>query len=206
MRIDAWDSVFVRARRRDVHPWLADLGGWQQWWPGLRARPCGDGPWAAAHGRVQSVVLWPPGRRRPPQRYTVRLTEERPGLGVRLRYCGDLDGEAEFYYLDEPSGCVVHYLVRAEAGPEAPAARQVAQPAPQAARVTADHRAAARAGLNALKDRLEAGREPGAEPVPALLADQRLAIAEYRARVAAEQGCAAANAAAAAPTASPEAG
>lgn len=168
MRIDAWDSVFVRVRRRDVHPWLADPGAWQQWWPGLQSRPHADG---------LAVVLRPPGRHRRPQRYTVRLTEERPGLGIRLRYGGDLDGEAEYYYLDEPSGCVVHYLVRAEAGAEVAGLRQ-------AARVTADHRAAARAGLNALKDRLEAGREPGAEPDPALLGDQRLATAEYRARAA----------------------
>ncbi|MDQ3538665.1 MAG: hypothetical protein M3415_07715 [Actinomycetota bacterium] len=171
MRIDAWDSVFVRARRRDVHAWLAGLGGWHHWWPGLHARPYGDG---------LSVVLHPPGRRRRPQRYTVRRAAVRADLGLKLRYDGDLNGEAEFYYLDELSGCVVHYLVRAQAGGLAPVGRRVA-------RLTADHRAAARCGLNALKDRLEAGREPGAEPEPALLADQRLAIAEFRARVAAGQ-------------------
>ncbi len=185
MRIDTWDSVFVRARRRDVHPWLADLGGWHRWWPGLQARTLGGSPratahtcapWATAHNSTLSVVLQPPGGRRRPQRYSVRLATVRPDLGVKLHYRGDLNGEAEFYYLDEPGGCVVHYLVHAQAGPHAPLPRLVA-----------DHRAAARSGLNALKDRLEAGREAGAEPDPALLADQRLAIAEFRARVAAAE-------------------
>ena len=194
MRIDTWDSVFVRARRRDVHPWLADLGGWHRWWPGLQARTLGGSPratadtrapwatahnpvpWATAHTSTLSVVLQPPGGRRRPQRYSVRLATVRPDLGVKLHYRGDLNGEAEFYYLDEPGGCVVHYLVHAQAGPHAPLPRLVA-----------DHRAAARSGLNALKDRLEAGREAGAEPDPALLADQRLAIAEFRARVAAAE-------------------
>ncbi|CAN5761764.1 hypothetical protein BH20ACT7_BH20ACT7_18910 [soil metagenome] len=203
MRIDTWDSVFVRARRRDVHPWLADLGGWQQWWPGLQARTLGgspqrtgdtpassatgdgpascatgDAPAPSAHTCALSVVLQPPGARQRTQRYTVRLATVRADLGIKLHYRGDLNGEAEFYYLDEPSGCVVHYLVHAQAGPQAPVPR-----------LAADHWAAARSGLNALKDRLEAGREPGAEPDPALLVAQRLAIDKFRAsNAAAERG------------------
>lgn len=172
------DEVFVRARRCDVHPYLADLAGYGAWWPGCRSAPLEGATRAArvllrAGGapRADDALRW--GRARV-QRLRLEVTKERPDLGVDLRVRGDLDGEAEWYYLDEVDGVVVHWLVRAEA-----------RRAPR--RIADAHRAAVRAGLHALKDVLEAGRAPGEEPSPALLADQQDAIAEFHAGVEAHR-------------------
>lgn len=164
MRIQVWDSVFVRARRTDVHPILADIAGYGRWWPAVSSRDLGS--------RV-AVTLTPPGIARRKQRFTVAVTKERPAKGVRMRYTGDLAGDAEWYYLDEPAGTVVHYLLTAEVGDRG------------WRRLLADHRAAIRQGLDRLKDGLEDGRVPGTEPRPRLLVDQQAAIAEFRAAVAA---------------------
>lgn len=163
MQISAWDSVFVRARRRDVHPVLAAVGRYGQWWPGASATPSATGV---------RLVLSPPtlGARllARTQALEVRVGRVRPDLGVDLEYRGTLEGTAEWYYLDEPTGTVVHYLVDAQVGGR---------------RVLADHRASVRAALLELKDRLEAGRAAGAEPPARLLADQREATAAFTARV-----------------------
>lgn len=176
MYLQAWDTVFVRARRRDVHAVIRGVARWGEWWPGTTSRSAGD---------AVAVTLRAPGRLRPrhgrPQRYLVEVSKDRPGLGVNLRYRGDLDGEAEFYYLDERAGITVHYLLRAHTS----VGRWPA--------LLRDHRAAVRAGLNALKDRFEGGRLPGQEPDEALLCDQREAIAEFRAAVKASQRRAAAE-------------
>lgn len=164
MRIQAWDSVFVRARRTDVHPILADVAGYGRWWPAASSRDLGT--------RV-AVTLTPPGIARRTQRFTVAVTKERPAKGIRMRYTGDLAGDAEWYYLDEPAGTVVHYLLTAEVTDRAWRRRLT------------DHRAAIRQGLDTVKDRLEDGRIPGTEPDPRLLDDQQAAIAEFRAAVAA---------------------
>lgn len=164
MRIQAWDSVFVRARRTEVHPLLADVAGYRRWWPAASSRDLG--------GRV-GVTLAPPGLARRRQRFTVAITKDRPAKGVRMHYTGDLAGEAEWYYLDEPAGTVVHYLLNAEVADRGWRRR------------LADHRAAVRQGLDTLKDRLEDGRVPGTEPDPRLLDDQREAIAQFSAAVAA---------------------
>ncbi len=162
--MDAWDTVFVRARRRDLHPILADVAGWWRWWPGVFTEPAGE--------QVR-VRLRPPGPGARPQRLTVRVVRDRPDLGIDLAYRGHVDGEAEFYYLDEPAGTVVHYLLRGD----------VAGRRWQA--TLRSHRAAVRRALNALKDRMEAGRPPGEEPSACLLADQREATAQFQAGVAA---------------------
>lgn len=164
MRIQAWDSVFVRGRRTDVHPILADVAGYGRWWAAVSSRDLGT--------RV-AVTLAPPGLARRRQRFTVTVTRERPAKGVRMQYRGELAGDAEWYYLDEPAGTVVHYLLTAEVADRGWRRR------------LADHRAAVRQGLDALKDRVEDGRVPGTEPDPRLLDDQRAAIAEFRAAVAA---------------------
>lgn len=162
MRITAWDSAFVRARRADFHPVLADVASYGRWWPGVQSRGTGDGA---------LLSIRPPGILRARQRITVAITKERPGKGVRMRYSGDLDGEAEWYYLDEPAGAVVHYLLNVRVADRGWRRR------------LADHRAAVRAALDTVKDRFEAGRIPGSEPDAALLADQRAAIARFQADV-----------------------
>lgn len=174
MRIQAWDAVFVRARRADVHAVLRDVAGYGHWWPGANARPEGEGVLLTLRGPGRIRVPRPGSG---PQRIIARVVGERSDKGLRLRYSGDLCGEAEWYYLDEPAGAVVNYLVNADVGDRGWRKR------------LAVHRAAVRAALHELKDRLEGGREPGAEPDPDLLADQRRAVASFRADVEAhEQG------------------
>lgn len=167
--VDTWDTVFVRAGRRAVHEVVREPRTWGGWWPGVRSGPARGEPGATV------VVLRPPllvaravGRR---QLLTVRVVEDRPGLGVALAYRGTVTGEAEWFYLDEPAGCLVHYLVRARV------------PRHGWRRTVAEHRAAARAALLAVKDGLEGARRPGDEPPSALLAAQRVAQAEFRAGV-----------------------
>lgn len=166
MLVSAWDSAFVRARRRDVHPILSDVARYGQWWPGVTSVPHGD--------RVR-LVLAPPtlaarlqGRT---QAVDVRLSKVRRDLGVDFDYRGTLDGQGEWYYLDEPAGTVVHYLLSARVADRG------------WRRILAEHRAAVRAGLRELKDRLEGARSAGDEPEPALLADQREAAAAFAAGV-----------------------
>lgn len=164
VRLEAWDSVFVRSARADVHDVVADVAAYGGWWPGLRVEPLVGGALRCRH-RPPGVL----GRR-----HTVdsRLVEERPGLGLRLAYLGDLDGQAEWYYLDEVDGVVVHYLLRAGARPRG------------ARRLLAAHRASVRAAMHALKDRLEGDRLPGDEPDPRLVAHQARAAAGGGARPA----------------------
>lgn len=158
-RIQAWDSAFVRARRIDVHPLVRDVGGYGRWWPGADSH--------AAAGGV-ALTLRPPGRWRRPQRFLVTVARDRPGKGLVLDCTGDLTGTAEWYYLDEPAGVVVHYLLNADVADRGWRRR------------LGDHRASVRQALHSLKDLLEAGREPGAEPDSDLLAHQRTAMAELR--------------------------
>jgi hypothetical protein len=168
MQVSAWDTAFVRARRRDVHPMLADIGRYGDWWPGVRSSGDRDSfrlvltpPTAAARltGRTQALVG--------------RVRKVRRDLGVDLDYRGTFTGRAEWYYLDERAGTTVHYLVRAEVADRG--WRQV----------LGEHRASVRTALAALKDRLEGGRPAGAEPEPALLRDQEQAMAAFAAGVAA---------------------
>lgn len=166
MEISAWDSGFVRARRRDVHAVLAAPAGYGEWWPGARS---------AVRGDAVALTLRPPTARGRlglrDQRLRVATRKVRPDLGIDLGYTGSLTGSAEWYYLDEPAGVVVSYVLRA----------QVADRGWRG--VLADHRAAVRAALHELKDRLEGPRVPGAEPDPRLLAGQRAATAAFRAGV-----------------------
>lgn len=163
MEVQAWDSVFVRARRADVHQILRDPSTYGGWWPGLTVEPVSDGALALRHR--------PPGRLLGSHAVTLTVTKERPELGVNLAYAGDLDGAAEWYYLDEVDGTVVHYLLRARAVRRRPRA------------LLGDHRASVRAALHALKDRLEGPRMPGAEPDTGLLSDQREAAVRFKAGV-----------------------
>ncbi|MBA2318645.1 MAG: hypothetical protein H0V93_12830 [Euzebyales bacterium] len=162
MQVDAWDSVFIRARRAEVHAVLADPASYADWWPGLQVAVRGD----------LLLVTHPPRLRLGlPHRTAVRVMKVRPELGIDFAYAGDLDGEAEFYYLDEVDGTVVTYLLRATTGHRRWRA------------LLADHRASVRVALHELKDRLEGARLPGTEPDPRLLADQREAALRFRAGV-----------------------
>jgi hypothetical protein len=173
MHVEAWDSAFVRARRADVHPILRDVAGYGRWWPGLQVRTAG-----VAH-RVRHD---PPGMVGAAHVVEVRVVKDRPDLGIDVALAGDFVGSAEWYYLDEVDGTVVHYVLRAETAERGWRRRLAAQ------------RASVRAALDELKDRLEAGRIPGAEPDPQLLADQQAAIAEFTARVEAHRAAQAAAA------------
>jgi hypothetical protein len=167
MRIEADDAGFVRARRTDVHPVLADLGGYPTWWPDAQGAPVKGGVALTLRPpRALGSVLFPPRHR-----VVATLVKDRPGLGVRMRYSGDVAGRAEWYYFDTVDGVLVHYLVAAEVADRRWLATLRA------------HRLAVRAALNELKDRFEGARVPGAEPSVQLLADQQQAIAEFRAGV-----------------------
>lgn len=166
MRIETWDAAFVRARRKDIHPLIAlPVERYGVWWPGLGGRVRPD-------GRVE-LRLRPPGMWRRRHRVLVTVRKIRLDLGIDFTYDGDLRGEAEFFYVDEPAGVVVNYVVRADVRGRGRLARRLAR----------DHRAVGRAALDALKDHFEHGRIAGSEPDPALLADQRQAIAEFQAGV-----------------------
>ncbi len=162
MRIQVSDEGFVRARRRDVHPYLVDVGGYGAWWPGVSSRQLPGGG---------ALVLHPPRRWSRPQRLRLTVTNDRPGLGVAFRVAGTFVGEGEWYLLDEPAGVRVNYRLHADT-----------VRAGWRRRVT-DHRATVRAALHALKDVLESGRGVGAEPTRQLLEDQQRAIAAFEAGV-----------------------
>jgi hypothetical protein len=163
MDVQAADSVFVRTSRRTVHPVLEQVALWGSWWPGMTTEPVGS---------AVLVRLRPPGLLRARQRFVVEVASNRrePPLGLLLRCRGDVTGEAELYYLDEPAGCVVTYLLRASVTNYRWRA------------TLAGHRAGMRAGLETLKERLEAGRIPGDEPDAALLRHQLQAHVDFRPR------------------------
>lgn len=166
MLVSVLDSAFVRARRRDVHPILADVARYGTWWPGVTS---------TGHADAVRLVLAPPtlaarlqGRT---QALDVRVEKVRRDLGVNFSCHGTLEGAGEWYYLDEPTGTVVHYLLSGRVADRS------------WRRTLAEHRAAVRAGLRELKDRLEGDRTAGAEPGAALLAEQREAAAAFAAGV-----------------------
>lgn len=152
MRVHAWDTAFVRARRADVHALVHDPAAAPRWWPGLRAE-------AAAGGWVRYRLGGGLAMRR--LAVDVRMTRHRPDKGIHLAVRGDFDGVAEWYYLDEVDGTTVHHIL--DAATRDRGAR------PRLER----YRASVRRGLHGVKDLLEGGRLPGEEPDPALLAHQR---------------------------------
>lgn len=100
---------------------------------------------------------------RPPRHQQLSITVDRVrprDKGLEFSVTGDIIGTGEWYHLDRPDGVVVHYLLRGTL--------QRGNPR----RWLSAHRASVRRALTGLKDRLEAGRVPGAEPHPLLLAAQ----------------------------------
>ena len=78
---------------------------------------------------------------------------DRGDEGVRLTVTGALVGSNEFWVEPWGDGAIVHYYLRADP-PRAVSPRR-------AVKLREAHRVRVKAGLNALKDRLESGREPG---------------------------------------------
>lgn len=101
-------------------------------------------------------------------RVWVHVTKVRPNLGVDFALTGDLVGDAEWYYLDEPTGVIINHLLRVQA------------PDRGGERLVGRLRGSVRVALRELKRRLEGDRSPGAEPDPQLLHDQAEAAAEFR--------------------------
>jgi hypothetical protein len=150
--------VFVRAARADVHPLVRDPAGHGRWWPGVRVT-------VETGGWVRQVHR--PGRLGGSLGVDVRVTSDRqPNKGIHLACRGAFEGRAEWYYLDEVDGTVVHHVLDAVTAERGSRRRLVA------------YRASVRMALNALKDALERDRPPGEEPRTALLAHQRAVAAE----------------------------
>lgn len=78
---------------------------------------------------------------------------DRGDEGVRLTVTGALVGTSEFWVEAWGDGAIVHYYLRADPARVLPAKKVL--------RVRERHRVRVKEGLNALKDRLEAGRPPG---------------------------------------------
>lgn len=167
MQIEAWDHGFVRAHRTDVHALLADIAGYGRWWPGVRSHALGE-------QRYALELRAPVGLRRR-RRLVLEVTKERAGLGVRFDVRGDVEGSGEWFYLDEPSGVMVHAILRG-----VPTGRGRST-------VLRDYRWCVRDALHALKRALEGDRLPGDEPDPAFLRRQAEAIREFQAGVEAHE-------------------
>jgi hypothetical protein len=98
---------------------------------------------------------------------------ERGDEGVRCAVSGALVGSNEFWVEPWGDGAIVHYYLRADitrrGSDTEPVTGEPRRLARRAVRVASAHRVRLKAGLNAVKDRLEAGRVPGtAGPPPTL--------------------------------------
>lgn len=144
---------------------MADVDRYAQWWPRLGVDRSTEA-WLLTHrvaGGWRRVRVW------------LSVTKVRPDLGVDFAVTGDLVGDAEWYYLDEPTGVIVNHLLRVHA------------PDRGGERMIAVYRGSVRAALRELKSRLEGDRDPGDEPDPQLRRDQAEAAAEFHRGVKAHQ-------------------
>jgi hypothetical protein len=110
---------------------------------------------------LRSPALW--ARLFPGLDLTVFM--DRGDEGVRLTVTGALVGSNEFWVEPWGDGAIVHYYLRADptrrgsdTEPLVASPRRLAR---RAVRMRTAHCVRLKAGLNELKDRLEAGREPG---------------------------------------------
>lgn len=118
-------------------------------------------PPAAVAAAVKDPAFWA----RVFPRLDVTVHEDRGDEGVRLTVTGELVGSNEFWVEPWGDGAIVHYYLRADPtrrGSEV----EVLTGRPRrllrrAIRMRTAHCVRLKAGLNELKDRLEAGREPG---------------------------------------------
>jgi hypothetical protein len=93
---------------------------------------------------------------------------DRGDEGVRLTVTGALVGSNEFWVEPWGDGAIVHYYLRADPTRRGSATEPLAgdprRLARRAVRVRNAHCVRVKAGLNEIKDRLEAGRPPGMPP------------------------------------------
>lgn len=129
--VDVIDETFVVAEPAAVAAALADPAVWPQLWPGLE----------------------------------LTVFQDRGAQGIRFSVTGTLVGTSEFWVEPWGDGALVHYYLRADLTRRGSATEPRTGPAPalvrQAIKARNRHCAHLKAGLNVLKDRLEAGRVPG---------------------------------------------
>ena len=129
--VDLIDETFVVAAPADVAAALHDEALWRELWPGL-----------------ELVVF-----------------QDRAEQGLRFTVTGALVGTSELWVEPYADGAIVHYYCRCDVTRRGSATEPVTGPPRRLARTrlaaTRAHALATKAGLNRLKDRLEAGRPPG---------------------------------------------
>lgn len=129
--VDLIDETFVVAAPADVAAALHDPQLWRRLWPGL------------------DLVVF----------------QDRGVQGLRFTVTGELVGTSELWVEAYGDGAIVHYYCRcdvtrrgSDTEPITGTPRRLARTALEQTR---RHAIATKAGINALKDRLEAGRAPG---------------------------------------------
>ena len=85
-------------------------------------------------------------------RLDLTVFEDRGDQGIRLSVTGDLVGSNEFWIEPWGDGAIVHYYLRADPAEHRSPRRIV--------RIRTRHCVRLKAGLNEIKDRLEAARSP----------------------------------------------
>lgn len=91
----------------------------------------------------------------------VTVVTDRGDEGVRCAVTGALVGSNELWVEPWGDGAIVHYYLRADVTRRGSATEPVAVSPRRAVKVREAHCVRVKAGLNAVKDRLEAGRAPG---------------------------------------------
>jgi RimJ/RimL family protein N-acetyltransferase len=120
-------------------------------------------PPAAVAAAVKDPALW----RRVFPDLDVTVVTDRGDEGVRCAVTGALVGSNEFWVEPWGDGAIVHYYLRADVTRRGSRTEAVAVPVRRAIKVRNAHCVRLKAGLNDLKDRLEAGRvigTPRADP------------------------------------------
>lgn len=128
------DDVYIQASADRIQEAILHVHEDRSWWPGVRAR--GGFAWLELDA--------PTGRGNERIHLRLRIEDARPGQGFRWIFeGGDLDGHGEFWFEPAREGTIVHYLT-------------TVQERPRIASAVRAHRWAMRAGLNGLKDHLDA--------------------------------------------------
>jgi hypothetical protein len=129
--VDLIDETFVVADPARIASALHDPARWRELWPGL------------------DLVVF----------------QDRGAQGLRFTVTGELVGTSELWVEPYADGAVVHYYCRCDVTRHGSATEPLTGSARRLQRVSLDarhrHAVATKAGLNRLKDELEAGRAPG---------------------------------------------